>query len=72
MREKTLLAFSEHGKIRNVLPVDEGSVETVEAVIAEFTREGTGSFAKSWNDLIACTALKGAALTQNHPGGKWP
>ena len=63
--EKTLLAFAEHGKIKNVLPVDEGNAETVEAVIAEFTREGindealaadlqregTESFAKSWNDL---------------------
>jgi transaldolase len=82
--EKTLLAFAEHGKIKNVLPVDEGSAETVEAVIAEFTREGvndealaaelqregTESFAKSWNDLIACIASKSDALTQNHPGGK--
>jgi transaldolase len=82
--EKTLLAFAEHGKINNVLPVDEGSAEAVEAVIAEFTREGINdealaadlqregaeAFAKSWNDLIACIASKSAALTQNHPGGK--
>ncbi len=81
--EKTLLAFAGHGKIKNVLPVDEGSAETVEAVIAEFTREGvndevlaaelqregTGSFAKSWNDLIACIASKSAVLTgKTHPG----
>jgi len=82
--EKTLLAFAEHGKINNVLPVDEGSAEAVEAVIAEFTREGINdealaadlqregaeAFAKSWNDLIACIASKSDALTQNHPGGK--
>ncbi len=82
--EKTLLAFAEHGKINNILPVDEGSAETVEAVIAEFTREGINdealaadlqregaeAFAKSWNDLIDCIASKSAALTQNHPGGK--
>jgi transaldolase len=76
--EKTLLAFAEHGKIRNVLPVDEGSAETVEAVIAEFTREGvndealaaglqregTESFAKSWNDLMHCIASKSEVLTK--------
>ena len=82
--EKTLLAFAEHGKIENVLPFDEVHAEIVEAIIEEFThegindealaadlqREGTESFAKSWNDLIACIASKSAALTQNHPGGK--
>ena len=30
---------------------------------------GTDSFAKSWNDLIACIGTKSDALTQNHPGG---
>src|SRR6185295_14007667 len=35
--EKTLLAFAEHGNVKNVLPADEGYAE---AVIAEFTREG--------------------------------
>jgi len=78
--EKTLLAFAEHGKIRNVLPVDESSAEEViaefnregvndEVLAAELQREGTESFAKSWNDLIACIASKSDALTQNHPGG---
>jgi transaldolase len=81
--EKTLLAFAAHGKIENVLPFDEGHAEMVEALIEEFThegindevlaaelqREGAESFAKSWNDLIACIATKSAALTQTHPGG---
>ena len=81
--EKTLLAFAEHGKIRNVLPIDLSSIEAMEEVIAEFNREGvndevlaaklqregTESFAKSWNDLIACITSKSDALTQNHPGG---
>jgi transaldolase len=81
--EKTLLAFAGHGKINNVLPVDEGTAETVEAVIAEFTREGINdevlaaelqregaqSFAKSWNDLIACIASKNAVLTQKTHSG---
>ncbi len=75
--EKTLLAFADHGKMNNALSADEGSAEMVEAVIAEFTREGvndealaaelqregTESFAKSWNDLLDCIASKGAKLT---------
>jgi transaldolase len=81
--EKTLLAFAEHGKIRNVLPINLSSVDAMEEIIAEFNREGvndevlaaklqregTESFAKSWNDLIACIASKGNALTQSQPGG---
>jgi transaldolase len=81
--EKTLLAFADHGKIRNVLPIDLSFVEAMEEVIAEFNREGvndevlaaklqregTESFAKSWNDLIACIASKSDAFMQNHPGG---
>ena len=76
--EKTLLAFAGHGKVKNVLPFDEGNAETVEAVIAEFTREGINdealaaklqregaqSFAKSWNDLIACIGTKTVELTK--------
>jgi transaldolase len=82
--EKTLLAFAEHGKVKNVLPFDEIDAEAVEAVIAEFTREGindealaaklqsegTESFAKSWRDLMACIASKSATLIQKNSGGK--
>lgn len=81
--EKTLLAFADHGKIRNILPIDLNSFEAMEEVIAEFNREGvndemladelqregTEAFAKSWNDLITCIASKSEFLTQNHPGG---
>jgi transaldolase len=85
--EKTLLAFAGHGKINNALPFDERSAEIVEAVIAEFTREGvndealatelqregTESFAKSWRELMACIASKSAALThKTNPGGNQP
>ena len=76
--EKTLLAYADHGKVKNVLPFDKGHAETVEAVIAEFTREGINdealaaelqlegaqSFAKSWNDLIACIATRTVELTK--------
>jgi transaldolase len=83
--EKTLLAFAEHGKVKDVLPIDEGYAEAVEAVIAEFTREGindealaadlqregTESFAKSWRDLMACIASKSETLIQKkNSGGK--
>jgi transaldolase len=83
--EKTLLAFAEHGKVKNVLPFDEVHAEAVEAVIAEFTREGindealaaklqsegTESFAKSWRDLMACIGSKSETLTQKkNSGGK--
>jgi len=67
--EKTLLAFADHGKVKNVLPVDGGYAE---AVLAEFTREGiddealagdlqregTAAFAKSWSDLMDRIASK--------------
>jgi len=76
--EKTLLAYADHGKAKSVLPFDKGHAETVEAVIAEFTREGINdealaaelqlegaqSFAKSWNDLIACIATRTVELTK--------
>ena len=69
MPEKTLRAFAEHGRIKGVLPIDGGDAEDV---LAEFTREGindetlaadlqsegTQSFNKSWNDLLACIAVK--------------
>ena len=75
MPEKTLLAFAEHGKINNVLPVDEGYAEAViaeftregvsdEVVAADLQREGTAAFAKSWRDLIARIASKGKLLQQ--------
>jgi transaldolase len=61
--EKTLLAFADHGKVREELPADGGDAE---ALLAEFARagvdnmalaaglqrEGTAAFAKSWHDLM--------------------
>jgi transaldolase len=75
--EKTLLAFAEHGKVDSVLPLDEANTEAVEAVIAEFNREGiddaslaaelqregTAAFAQSWHDLMTGIAKKSDALT---------
>ncbi len=75
MPEKTLLAFADHGKVKDVLPPDEGYAE---AVIAEFTREGindetlaadlqrqgTDAFAKSWSELMSCLDSKSAVLAK--------
>lgn len=76
--EKTLLAYAEHGKVNGVLPLDEANAEMVEAVIAEFTREGvndeklaadlqrdgTASFAHSWHDLLMRITEKSKQLSQ--------
>jgi transaldolase len=75
--EKTLLAFAEHGKLKNVLPVDEGYAEAVlaefaregvddEALAADLQREGTAAFAKSWNDLMYRIASKNEAPTKTN------
>jgi transaldolase len=73
MPEKTLLAFAEHGNPGNALPVDGGDAETLlaeyarqgiddGALAAELQHQGAQSFAKSWNDLVACIASKSGAL----------
>ena len=73
--EKTLLAFAEHGKVKNVLPADEGYAEVVlaeftregvddEALAADLQREGTAAFVKSWRDLLYRIAAKNAELTK--------
>jgi transaldolase len=75
MPEKTLLAFAEHGNVKNVLPVDEGYAEAVvaeftregvddEALAADLQREGTAAFAKSWRDLMSRIAAKSDVLTK--------
>ncbi len=75
MPEKTLIAFADHGKVKDVLPADAGYAE---AVIAEFVREGildevlaadlqrqgTESFTRSWSDLMARLASKCLALAK--------
>jgi len=48
--EKTLLAFSKHGKVSATLPTDGGYAETV---LEEVRREGVKAFATSWSALLA-------------------
>jgi transaldolase len=73
MPEKTLHAFAEHGRVRGVLPIDGGDAEEVlaeftregvndETLAADLQREGTQSFDKSWNDLLACIASKSGVV----------
>jgi len=76
MPEKTLLAFADRGKVRGELPADGGDAEALlaefaraevddSALAAELQREGTGSFDKSWNDLMDCIASKSAMLKKD-------
>ena len=82
MPEKTLHAFAEHGEVKGTLPIDGGDAEEVLAAFAavgvddaalavQLQREGTQSFDKSWNDLVACIALKSDVLKKvAQAGGK--
>lgn len=70
--EKTLLAFADHGKVNGSMPANGGDAEKVlaafgqagidDAVLAaRLQLEGVASFSKSWADLMALMASKGAA-----------
>lgn len=79
MPEKTLLAFAKHGKIENMLSIDDDSTRKAEAIIAEFNhqgvndrelgiqlqREGAASFATSWNNLMGCITSKSDTIMHN-------
>ena len=78
MPEKTLLAFADHGKVKDVLRVEDGSAEAVlaefvregvnhEALATELQREGTAAFAKSWRDLMSQIAGQIDALEKVRP-----
>ena len=73
--DRTLLAFAEHGQLRDVMPVDSGDAEDTlaafrrvgvddAALASQLQREGTVSFDKSWQDLLDCIASKNAMLEQ--------
>ncbi|MEO8464364.1 MAG: transaldolase [Gammaproteobacteria bacterium] len=74
MPENTLHAFAEHGRVKDVLPVDGGDAEEVlaafvnagiddVALATQLQREGAESFSKSWKDLLECVATKSTALS---------
>ena len=71
--DRTLLAFAEHGQLRDLMPVDSGDAEDTlaafrrigvddAALATQLQREGTASFDKSWQDLLDCIASKNAML----------
>ena len=80
--EETLLAFADHGKVNDVLPVDGGDAEEIlarfahvgvdhAALAGELQREGAQSFDKSWNELMDSIASKSNALGKTaQTGGK--
>ena len=74
MPEGTLNALADHGELGAILPADGGDCEEVLAqfvqagidvdnLAATLQEEGAKSFVKSWNELLAVIASKGAALT---------
>jgi transaldolase len=73
MPEKTLLAFAEHGEVRDPLPPDGGDAEQelarfrdagidVDELAARLQREGAETFVASWKELLDSIASKGEKL----------
>jgi transaldolase len=73
MPDKTLLAFADHGKVGDALPVDGGGAdqvldefESAGIEVAELgvrlQREGAQAFDGSWNDLLQSIEEKGREL----------
>ena len=73
MPEKTLRAFTEHGRIKGVMAEDGGDAEEVlasfakadidiDALALELQRDGAQAFVKSWQELLQRIADKSQAL----------
>jgi transaldolase len=73
MPEATLVALSKHDQLGSILPADGGDCEDVLAQFAtagididslagQLQEEGTKSFVKSWNELLAVIASRSAVL----------
>lgn len=74
MPDKTLLAFAEHGEVRDPLPADGGDSQSVlaeleaagidvDALATQLQEEGKDSFDKSWKELLDTIASEGEKLT---------
>ena len=82
MPEETLLAFADHGKVNDALPVDGGDAEEIlarfarvgvdnAALATQLQKEGAQSFDKSWNELMDTIASKSHVLGKaTRTGGK--
>jgi transaldolase len=73
MPEPTLVAFSQHGEVGELLPSDGGNAEAVlaefeeagidvGALAARLQEEGKASFVKSWEELLSSIESKRGAL----------
>jgi transaldolase len=73
MPDKTLLAFADHGQVREPLPTDGGDCEEVlaafneagidtDALAERLQREGAETFTKSWHELLSTIESKSAEL----------
>jgi transaldolase len=73
MPEETLLDFSDHGEIGELLPANGGDAEEalarfaeagvdVSALAAQLQTEGADAFVQSWNELMTNIAAKGELL----------
>ena len=71
--DATLLAFSDHGSLGEVMPADGGDAEKMiskfaqagidhDQLATDLQREGTESFVKAWNDLLSSIASKNVLL----------
>jgi len=71
--DKTLLAFEDHGSVGELMRPDGGDAEEMIAkfartgvdydkLAAELQREGTESFVKDWNEMLASIVSKSAAF----------
>jgi transaldolase len=78
MPEKTLVAFADHGKVKDAMRWDGGDAEAViaefrragiedQALAADLQREGAEAFAQSWSDLMGRIASKSDALAKAGP-----
>ena len=75
MPEKTLLAFADHGQVKQALSPDGGDADAVlaecrregvddAALAVRLQREGADAFSKSWHELLQRIVAKTDALTQ--------
>ena len=73
MPDKTLLAFADHGEVREPLPPDGGDAEQVlaafneagidtDALASRLQKEGAETFVASWNDLLQTIESKSSEL----------
>ena len=71
--EATLQAFTEHGRVGDLLPPDGGNCEEmldhfrqasidIDALATQLQREGANAFDTSWNDVLECLSSKSEAL----------